>query len=288
MRVACVILNYNDSIRTKKLVEKIIYFKNIDIIIVVDNNSNDDSLNRLKSINCDKYKLIESSKNGGYGAGNNLGLEYANLIGIDYVIIANPDVNFSELCIDQLIKTMKKNPNCAILSAKETKLGVSGWKYTSSLHDVLSASLILNKLLKSRYYAKEYFESGDVVKVDIVPGCFLMVDLEKIILIDKYDEDFFLYEEEKILCKKTIDKGFDSLIDTSVSFEHNHGIDKHINIKRMLIGKKRLLQSKYLYLKKYRKFNSLLLLASNVFFLCTYIEMFIYAILLKIKFIIKE
>jgi len=281
--VACVILNYNDAVRTKKLVERIIEYNNLNLVIVVDNNSSDDSVAILKSIQNDKYKLIKSHSNGGYGAGNNIGLDYADSVGMEYVIIANPDVIFSEECIEQMLITIKKYPNCAILGAKEICMGVSGWKYTSGLNDVLSASLLFNKLLKARYYSEKYFNDGKIKKVDLVPGCFLMVDLKKMLLIGKYDEEFFLYEEEKVLYKKSSDYGFDSLIDTSVSFEHNHIDDDNIKIIELLKGKKRLLCSKYLYLKKYRRFNSVCLFLSRVFFLYAYIEMAIYGGVLKMK-----
>lgn len=50
VRLSCVILNYNDAETTEKLVKQIVDYKVLHQIIVVDNASTDNSLERLKKL----------------------------------------------------------------------------------------------------------------------------------------------------------------------------------------------------------------------------------------------
>ena len=102
--VACVILNYNDASTTINLVQSIKDYALLNYIVVVDNCSTDDSLERLQGYKNEKIHIIKSEKNGGYGAGNNVGLRYSSeILDADYSIVANPDVLFDEKCVENEI-----------------------------------------------------------------------------------------------------------------------------------------------------------------------------------------
>ena len=58
MKNAIIILNYNDSDNTKKILKKIKNYKILDYIIVVDNKSTDDSLKKLKNFENEKIKIV--------------------------------------------------------------------------------------------------------------------------------------------------------------------------------------------------------------------------------------
>lgn len=80
VRLSCVILNYNDAETTEKLVKQIADYNVLHQIIVVDNASTDDSLERLKKLEADqpgRLHVLSADHNGGYGSGNNLGVRYA-------------------------------------------------------------------------------------------------------------------------------------------------------------------------------------------------------------------
>lgn len=279
-KVACIIVNYNDSQRTLSLVKNINSFSSVKFIIVVDNCSTDDSFSVLKSFESAKYYLLKPQRNGGYGYGNNYGALKAKELGAEYILIANPDVIFSDGCVLHMIQTMEVHPLCAIVGAKEMKMGVYAWRYTSAIDDVLSASLFFNKLLKKRYYKKNFFDDKDWVNVDIIPGCFLLVDLSKFLEVGGYDESVFLYEEEKILFCRMKNK-YEFLVDLCVEYTHNHVESHSYALGSILIGKKRLLKSRYFFLKKYRKLNPLSLFIVRIFFEMTLLEMFIWGVIRK-------
>ncbi len=74
MNVGIVILNYNDSETTVKLLDMIKEYKILESIVVVDNNSTDNSYEVLKKFENNKIKVIKSKINKGYGYGNNIRL----------------------------------------------------------------------------------------------------------------------------------------------------------------------------------------------------------------------
>lgn len=62
--VGCVVLNFNDSKTTIELLNRMKNMKSIDVIVVVDNCSTDDSFSVLKQYTSKKIQVIQSEKNG--------------------------------------------------------------------------------------------------------------------------------------------------------------------------------------------------------------------------------
>ena len=94
MRIAVVILNYNDKKNTIRLAKDLDSYETINKIIVVDNCSPNNDWEELKELNNNKIDVIKSDKNGGYSYGNNIGLNYLeSKYGLfDYIIISNTDI----------------------------------------------------------------------------------------------------------------------------------------------------------------------------------------------------
>ena len=67
MKIGIVILNYNDSETTIELLEKIKNYEILNLIVIVDNNSTDNSYKKLTKYENEKIKLIKTEKNKGYG-----------------------------------------------------------------------------------------------------------------------------------------------------------------------------------------------------------------------------
>jgi N-acetylglucosaminyl-diphospho-decaprenol L-rhamnosyltransferase len=282
MIITCVILNYNDSETTVSLINKIKRYSIINHIIIVDNCSTDKSFEHLNEYSSDTITVLSTPKNGGYGYGNNYGLLYSyHELEADYTLIVNPDVEFEENIIYSLLNLMKENNNCAITSCKpinkDKKMDYAR-KYTSGLQDVLSASLIVNKFIGARYYEEEYFQNKDFCQVYEVPGSLLLVKTAWMVQHGLYDEDIFLYEEEKILAHKMAQNNLKTILSLKDEYIHNHSVSISKTYKSNVSRKKILLNSKYIFLKKYKKFNKFQLLLTKIFFRLSIVEMYIYSI----------
>lgn len=287
--VSCVILNYNDAPTTMKLLEHVKDFSVLDNIVVVDNCSTDDSWERLQSYRSEKIRLVKSEENGGYGAGNNLGVRYSReTLNADYVLIVNPDVIFEEDCVKKLVSTFNEHSDIAVVSAKQSNSPDCAWKNCSVLQYILATSLFFEVWLKIRNYPKSYFKNKNQVEVFAIPGSLLMVDAKKMLQCGMYDEEFFLYYEEPVLAQKFADAGLKTILRLDTSYIHNHHVSISKTYKRWSQQHKILLKSAELFLHKYKKANSIQMVFAKLWFAYTKVEFCLYDMFCGLKHYSKK
>ena len=275
--VSCIILNYNDAPTTINLVERISFFSLLDFVVVVDNCSTDDSWTLLQSCASDKVRVVKSPRNGGYGAGNNVGLRYSlDVLEADYSIVANPDVLFSEDCIQKFLQTFQDDSSVAVVSAKQSNSTDCAWKNCSIMRHVLATSLFFEALLNIRSYPAGYFKEKTSVPVFAVPGSLLMVDLKKMLQYGMYDEDFFLYYEEFVLAQKFANAGLNTILRLDCSYIHNHHVSISKTYNRWSQQHAVLLKIAEIFLKKYKKINMLQIALAKLWFAYTKLEFKLY------------
>lgn len=275
--LSCIILNYNDAPTTINLVEQIKDFPLLDFIVVVDNYSTDNSWGLLQSCKSNKVHLVKSTRNGGYGAGNNIGLRYSSdILNADYSIVANPDVIFSEDCIQKFLQTFQEDSSVAVVSAKQSNSVDCAWKNCSVMQHVLATSMFFEVLLKIRSYPAKFFREKTIVPVFAVPGSLLMVDLKKMLEHGMYDEEFFLYYEEFVLAHKFADVGLKTILRLDCSYVHNHHVSISKTYNRWSQQHSILLKSAELFLKKYKKINALQMTIAKLWFAYTKLEFKLY------------
>ena len=282
--VSCVILNYNDAETTLNLVLRVKGYSLIDHIVVVDNCSTDDSWKVLQRLKSEKVHVIKSPKNGGYGYGNNVGLRYsADVLHVNYSIVANPDVLFDENCVRKFIQTLQEDSSVAVVSAKQSNSPDCAWKDCSILQYILATSLFFEVWLKIRSYPKNYFIGKDSVPVFAVPGSLLMVDLKKMLKYGLYDEDFFLYFEEFVLAQKFANAGLKTILRLDCSYVHNHHVSISKAYNRWSQQHAILLKSAELFLTKYKNANVLQMTLAKLWFAYTKLEFWMYDIYCKMR-----
>jgi GT2 family glycosyltransferase len=104
--VSIIILNYNAGKLLINCVRSITKSNYLNYeIIVVDNNSNDQSHKECKN-EFKQIKLIENKENFGYCEGNNIGIREANG---EFITILNPDTVVNENWLKSLIQAYEKN-----------------------------------------------------------------------------------------------------------------------------------------------------------------------------------
>lgn len=74
MKVACVLLNYNDSKRINNLVSLLLSYNLFSNIVVSDNNSKDKD--NLTNFDNDLVTIIYNKENKGYARGNNVAFRF--------------------------------------------------------------------------------------------------------------------------------------------------------------------------------------------------------------------
>lgn len=84
-------------------------------ILVVDNNSTDNSIQFLKNT---EIELIINKKNYGFTKGNNIGIQYALKKGADYICLLNNDTEVDSLWLTNLVNEAEQDETIGALSSK--------------------------------------------------------------------------------------------------------------------------------------------------------------------------
>ncbi|SET96562.1 glycosyltransferase family 2 protein [Lacrimispora sphenoides] len=264
MNISCIILNYNDPETTISLVNSIVNYKILDSIVIVDNYSTDDSVSRLQAVAGGKVHLISTERNGGYGYGNNQGIRYAyGTLHASHVLIANPDVKVTEGCIqamkDSFLKISRLGVAAAVTRDGAGEVALSSWRINGLMGDLLDTGLITRRIfarwLNDRPELKADFEKERYVYVDAVLGSLFMADINALMECGLYDEDVFLYYEEKILGFQLKKKGYGTVLLLNQSYIHLHSVSINKNVKSILKKQAILHESKLHYYKNYLGIN---------------------------------
>lgn len=232
MRCSCVILNYCDSERTMSLARVLAAYGQVARVVVVDNCSPDDSWERLQQIaGIPKVVLLQSGRNGGYGAGNNVGLRYCLNNPLDeprqLVMVANPDTMISESAIAETVECFKQHPKAIACSPWQYETH-SGNPYKFTAWDVPSGPVLAAQSLvitKRIFPIRYHYPSDSSVclerfsLVGCLSGALVMLDAGKFSEIGLFDESVFLFYEEMGLGKRAEGR-FETYLCTREKYYH--------------------------------------------------------------------
>ena len=261
MKVSCVILNYNDSETALALAERLLPYESLHQIVLVDNASTDGSGERLAAFaaQTEKAVFLAAPCNGGYGAGNNLGVSWAvREGGADYVLIANPDVEVSQSCIRNMARALEKRPEAAAVTAVMEDETYGAWRNAWPLRGFVRELLAMGPVSRRVFrpfleYPESRFRGKKAAWVDAVHGSCLMVDGAKFLECGGYDEGMFLYQEEAVLAWRMRTGGYRTILLLNASYRHHHSV----SISHSFAGeleRQRLRETSVLYYMKHYLF----------------------------------
>lgn len=272
MKINCVILNYNDAELAMRLAARIRDYQELSHIIVVDNGSTDDSVQKLKMLQDEKITVLCAGENRGYGAGNNLGVRYSvEQTGATHVIIANPDTMFSEECVQRLAELFRKHAEVGVAAASmEDPVYQSqrnGWKLHGFVGELLSMGPISRRLFHQfLVYPERYFQGKRAVFVDAVHGSMLMVDAALFLACGGYDESIFLYQEEAVLGQKMKKAGKRTVLLLDVRYHHDHSATIGKSFQSQAARQKLRHESVMYYFKEYLRIGKIREGIANLWF----------------------
>ncbi|GFP73972.1 glycosyltransferase [Clostridium fungisolvens] len=302
--LAIIVLNYKDYNMTIDCVNNL---KNLDIdskIIVVDNNSPNDSFSILsnKLAGLDNVYIMRTEKNGGYSYGNNEGIKFAikNFSNIKYIGIMNPDVflNTKGMLLKICSKLEQYDEIAGITGVTllngRLSFGNLGWRVNNVKSLVLSNFSLLSKVLKtSRSYKSLEMKSDDyeLGYTDVMPGSFFIMKENIFREFNYLDEAVFLYFEEEILARKIKSRGLKSAILITESYVHKHGSkDTELaNISKKKLDYKIYMKSQTYYVENFVSDNALSKLTLKLSqYIHYYLEIPLICLMYKFKGMVKR
>lgn len=277
-KIGFVIVNYNDSDETIKLLDNIKDYKCINKIVIVDNNSSDDSFNILSKYKSKNIDVIKNT-NRHYSAGLNLGAKHVvKEISECNIFFSNSDIIIkSEEDIVRLSDDIKDDVVVVGPTIDEHGVINRGWKMPTVNHEIFNNLILVSRLFINHMKYDDSHYKKDISIVDVVSGCFFIVDSKFLKEVDYFDENTFLYYEEQILASKVKSKNKKELIDNKVTIIHNHSVTIDKTIKR--INKQKILKNSQRYFcKNYLHANimqrALLQITDKIFLSTLYIRCF--------------
>ena len=175
-------------------------------IIVVDNNSGDDSEERIRTL-FPTVVWVQMGYNTGFARGNNEGIRRSKG---DVLLLLNPDVLFQDDSVDQCCTRLQESKyvgaGVQLLNPDRTPQITGSYFIKGGVNHFLPLP-VLGKVFKwvgSRLKVKKTNvpEAKGEVEVDWINGAFLMVKKSAIEKAGLLDEDFFLYSEEIEWCAR--------------------------------------------------------------------------------------
>ena len=191
-------------------------------IIVVDNDSSDDSLEMLER-QFPYVQVIANEENVGFSKANNQAIRIAKG---QYVLLLNPDTLISEDTLKKCIEFVSATPNAGIIGVKmidgsgkylpESKRGIP-----TPIRSFFKLSGLYSLLPKSKWlngYYLGHLNPDENQEIEVVPGAFMFMNTQKLLDVGLLDEQFFMYGEDIDLSYRFLQKGHQNyyLADTRI------------------------------------------------------------------------
>lgn len=162
----------------------------------------------------DRVRLICSDVNGGFGAGNNIGLRAKMSDGSDpaFFYLLNSDAFPDAGCIQTLLKHLQDTPQVGFAGSHvrgdDDAPHVTAFRFPSVLGEFEGAARtgVFSRLFKSAIVAPPLPTTA--TQVDWVAGASVLMRAKMLDEIGIFDETFFLYFEETDLCKRAARAGW--------------------------------------------------------------------------------
>ena len=181
-----VIVTFNGSTWIKSCLGS---FENKHNIIIVDNGSQDNTIDLVKN-HFPEVHLIKSEVNLGFGAANNIGINYALEQGAEYVFLLNQDAWIKKGTLELLVDTLERNKEYGIISP--IHLNGSGKMLDKNFGDYLynkgGRKFITDKILGRT--------SEAIIDIEFVNAAAWLLSRKCIEKVGLFDPLFFHYGED--------------------------------------------------------------------------------------------
>lgn len=240
LALSILIINYNTRQTTLDCLTSLFaHPPSVDYeVILLDNASSDGSVEAIRTA-WPQVRLIANPNNLGFARGNNVAAAEA---GGQRLLLLNPDTLVFEGSLDALWRFAERTPERRIWGGR-TLFGdhrlnpTSCWAEISLWSLFCSAIGLIWLFPGSRLFNPEAYggwQRDSERAVDIVTGCFLMIDHSLWRQLDGFDPAFFMYGEEADLCMRARAVGASPAISPEAEIIHLGGASETSQTEKMI------------------------------------------------------
>lgn len=187
-------------------------------IIVVDNNSSDDSCEMVKQL-FPAIQLIENQENSGFSKGNNIGVAKAKG---EYLCILNPDTVVAEDTFIKMLQFAESKPDMGIAGCQ--LIDGTGKFLLESKRQIPTPKVAFQKIIgHTKNYYTQTLDRHSKGKTSVLVGAFMFLKHEVYNEVNGFDEDYFMYGEDIDLSYKIIKAGYANYYNGNIIIIHFKG-----------------------------------------------------------------
>lgn len=242
MLLSIIIVNYNTALLTKILVESLLQQMEADgvrlrlkkcpvkrdaqvEIIVVDNNSHDDSVLLLRS-DFPEITVLDLPVNIGFAGGANAGIRAAKG---SYYLILNPDMVALPKSLNTLVEFMEDHPQVGVAGGQ--LVAPTGDVQTSCFRFYRPMTIVYRRTPLARTgagrmelarFVMEDYDRTSPRAVDWLQGSCLIARARAVQQVGAMDERFFMYFEDVDWCRRFWEAGWRVMFVPQARFSHFH------------------------------------------------------------------
>ena len=216
--VTLAFLNYNTSDELLQALRSVpAAVEGVEVrIIVIDNGSTDDSLDRIRAA-APEAELISLPRNSGFSAAFNRVFSYAIS---PWYLLLNTDIILPPGSVGQMLKLAGQHPEAGI--AGMALVREDGTAQTSYYPFPTLASELINRSLWRRLHAIPESATG-VIEVESIIGAAMLVPRTTVETVGMLDERYFFYLEETDWCCRIHQAGKQVLHFPGIRLTHLQG-----------------------------------------------------------------
>jgi GT2 family glycosyltransferase len=204
--IGVVTVTYNSSTVIDEFMESLIAqtYSNYNLY-VVDNNSRDDTLLKLKKYqNAPRIKLIVNSENEGVAKGNNQGITAAIADGCKYILLINNDTEFEDALIDKLLDGLTEY-QCDLIVPKMLYHDNPNIIWCAGGHFLPWKAYLNVNEGKDEEDKGQYDEPR---QIECAPTCCMLITLKPFETVGLMDEKYFVYYDDVDFSLRVLRAGF--------------------------------------------------------------------------------
>ncbi|WP_454162833.1 glycosyltransferase family 2 protein [Gordonia iterans] len=201
-------------------------------VVIADNGSDDGAPERAAAEH-DTVTLVNTGGNLGYGGGMNRGIAEVDS-SIEYIVIANPDIEWSPGCIDELLAAAQRWPRAGALGPLITEPDGAVYPSARRVPDLKHGTghALLGAVWKNNPWTAAYRNDGAELTerpVGWLSGSCLLVRRAAFESVDGFDTRYFMFMEDVDLGDRLARAGWLNVYVPTAAAMHakSHSVARH-------------------------------------------------------------